>query len=1237
MNYSDPENVSPIWKIGDLILDRYEIKQIFTGGGMGLVYRVHHRDWSMDLAVKSPRPEFFQTQQQIENFEREAESWVSLGLHPHIASCYYVRRLGGIPRIFADFVEGGTLADRIRTKQLYEGGKESWLERVVDIGIQFARGLHHAHQSGLVHQDVKPANALLSLNGIVKVTDFGLANARCLSNETTTVARHPSQSILVPGAGFMTREYASPEQFRGEHLTRKTDIWSWAVSVLEMLVGEMTWTSGLAAPLVLKEIRDEHIFDEKLLAILDRCLAMEAHTRFESFEFVIDALIRYYTSRFGSYHREIPYAADLSSDEINNRAVSMWDLGKNEDALLTLEKALAADPTHVAATYNYALINRRLGYKSDAFGRDALTGLLHQDPKNLTSVAANALFCMERGVPFRSHHFHQQLCAASEAETPYLIEVEALLKDLSDAERQPPYTLKLCDSSIRNLQVSRDGRYLIVTDPCGCLASYDAQTGAPLVTLDEGYQFLRWTENNDALLQHSNRVFQWNLNQKPKLFELFCIEIPENDHFAISPSGNRCFIASGDTLTMFDASTGAILWEHDLEDMTMDSDGHFVEYQVWNVAFSPSGEYVAVATSRDITSMEVFDAENGELSDYQDHRGELLLFAEDFILTTDSCNTAHPLVTWSLLDFSQVGGNGPQNHITVQGIHKIIPGSRLGLPSGPANFIAVLTPDRCIQLLRPPQLTEVAELRWSELIAHTSIKGAPVSIGSDSQVWYIATSEGEVVVFRWSEPRRVPLMVVRPSSHEYLSERWRMQTNLIDLANRSFAIGEFAKALEMSRLAVSIRGGRGLDAAQLHDRVTALGRKKRVQGMRLAFDLERTILGGQFQLLDVSHDGRCALVERTFYRQGENCTGDQYRIVHLPYGRIEALPQIAKEGKLLRKISKKKDCIIVGTKTGLSVVPISGGSLRELKAPPTWAPTVYQGSAVSDPSYYASDLQHALQGEVIVASDLAAAWCSDKERCEEWHLYLPNGGDAHRIHTDTSHLRVMPDGFHAYAATPNGICWMWWPFRNAFQTFGYPGGVFGASANHIKKRDLSLDVIAFNSDGNRLFFGDSNGGLHIWNVKSDYYRGWKRFNAHSAGIIRVITGTDSRLVATVAADGLKIWDGTDMTLLFEHEHLMPHWISDDFRFFAEQSGCMWEIEWDYTFEDHPERNQLMREHVEGYLKVRRALAQISGETLTWGPADEEALAHRLAGCGFGCVTPEEASDLVRRSFSYLLN
>src|SRR6266480_4642902 len=107
---------------------------------MGMVYGVHHRQWNTDLAVKSPRPEFFQDAADVANFEREAETWVNLGLHAQTVSCFYIRRLGGILRIFAEFVDGGRLADWIRTRKIYVGTRDEVLERILNIAIQFAWG-----------------------------------------------------------------------------------------------------------------------------------------------------------------------------------------------------------------------------------------------------------------------------------------------------------------------------------------------------------------------------------------------------------------------------------------------------------------------------------------------------------------------------------------------------------------------------------------------------------------------------------------------------------------------------------------------------------------------------------------------------------------------------------------------------------------------------------------------------------------------------------------------------------------------------------------------------------------------------------------------------------------------------------------------------------------------------------------------------------------------------------------
>src|SRR5437660_2674328 len=157
---SGDEEVPTIWKPGDVILGLYEVREIFTGGGRGLVYRVRHRGWGIDLAVKSPRPEYFLTEQDKADFEEEAKTWVNLSLHPHTVTCYYVRRLGGVPRVFAEYVAGGSLAQWIQSRKLYRGGHEKALARILDIAIQVAWGLQQAHEHGLIHRDVKPGNML---------------------------------------------------------------------------------------------------------------------------------------------------------------------------------------------------------------------------------------------------------------------------------------------------------------------------------------------------------------------------------------------------------------------------------------------------------------------------------------------------------------------------------------------------------------------------------------------------------------------------------------------------------------------------------------------------------------------------------------------------------------------------------------------------------------------------------------------------------------------------------------------------------------------------------------------------------------------------------------------------------------------------------------------------------------------------------------------------------------------
>jgi serine/threonine protein kinase len=166
-----------IFTPGAVLFDTYRIDDVIKSGGMGIIYRARHLLWDVDLAIKRPRPELFEGESQKAMFAQECEAWIGLGLHLNICSCYYVREIDGVPSVFAEWMEAGSLRDWMASGRLYEGGDQLAAERILDIAIQTCRGLHYAHERGLVHQDVKPENLLLKDDGTAKVSDYGVSRA----------------------------------------------------------------------------------------------------------------------------------------------------------------------------------------------------------------------------------------------------------------------------------------------------------------------------------------------------------------------------------------------------------------------------------------------------------------------------------------------------------------------------------------------------------------------------------------------------------------------------------------------------------------------------------------------------------------------------------------------------------------------------------------------------------------------------------------------------------------------------------------------------------------------------------------------------------------------------------------------------------------------------------------------------------------------------------------------------
>ncbi len=281
-------------------LGPYEIIATVGAGGMGEVYRA--RDTRLDriVAIKILPESFAGDRERLERFQQEARVLSALN-HPNLMAVYDVGVQDGMHFLVSEFLEGETLRDRLQAGPLPQ-------RRVVEYGLQIAKGLAAAHEKHIVHRDLKPENIFVLRDGRVKILDFGLAKQTAMAvtaDATMTSANRTSAGTVLGTAGYM-----SPEQVRGEAVDNRSDIFALGAILYEMIAGQRAFRGDSSVEVMTSILKaDPPELSESntnvslgLQRIVHRCLEKKPEARFQSasdLAFALDSVSNAGTSTGG--------------------------------------------------------------------------------------------------------------------------------------------------------------------------------------------------------------------------------------------------------------------------------------------------------------------------------------------------------------------------------------------------------------------------------------------------------------------------------------------------------------------------------------------------------------------------------------------------------------------------------------------------------------------------------------------------------------------------------------------------------------------------------------------------------------------------------------------------------------------------------------------------------------------------------------------------------------------------
>ncbi len=272
----------------------YEIVKPVGAGGMGEVYRARDTRLDRDVALKVLPEAVTRNVERLARFDREAKVLASLN-HPGIATIHGIEECDGVRALVLEFVEGGTLADRLLARHTLP------VDETLEIARQIADAFDAAHERGIVHRDLKPSNVGLTLSGQVKVLDFGVAKTQSTQVPVVPISDEHDAVVTMTmnatrdGQVLGTAAYMSPEQARGQSVDKRADIWAFGCVLFEMLTGTLAFGGPTVSDIVVAVLEREPDWKAlpagvpaNLRRLLERCLQKDVRRRLRDIGDVYD-------------------------------------------------------------------------------------------------------------------------------------------------------------------------------------------------------------------------------------------------------------------------------------------------------------------------------------------------------------------------------------------------------------------------------------------------------------------------------------------------------------------------------------------------------------------------------------------------------------------------------------------------------------------------------------------------------------------------------------------------------------------------------------------------------------------------------------------------------------------------------------------------------------------------------------------------------------------------------------